>query len=415
MTRRSFRLRTSIFARLAAYYGLCWGILAGLAHGAFPFAVVATLAVAAYTTIPLIVFLRGGGWTFYPTAAYRLLVIRPLLYVQTALPLVVGSAVLGLLVGAVGGHPLVGARWFALVIGTMLALMFVIGYVGSRRLVVHELEASVPNLPPAFDGATIAQISDLHVGPQTSRRYLRRVVTAIDSFAPDIVAISGDQIDDRPGDVAHFAAAFAGLRAPLGVFLIVGNHDVYAGWDDVERELQANVPATRLVNDALPLRRDDAVIYLAGTGDPAGVQTHSRRVAPDIERTLARVPRGAPVIALAHNPALWPALADRGVALTLSGHTHWGQFSFPKWGWSLASPFLEFAFGSYERGDSLLYISPGTGYWGLPFRIGAPAEVTHLTLRRGPVAMRDLGRHAIATNASPKSRNSRTSNDGLES
>jgi predicted MPP superfamily phosphohydrolase len=394
MTRRSFRIQASIFVRLGAYYALCWGIITALAYGAFPFAVATALAIAAYTTIPLIVFLRGGGWTFYPSAAYRVFVIRPLLYVQTMLPVVAGSGAVGLLIGAAFGHPLTVARWFTLVIATMLALMFIVGYAGSRRLVVHALEASLPNLPAAFDGATIAQISDLHVGPQTSPRYLRRVVAAIESLEPDLVAITGDQIDDRPEDVAHFAAAFAGLRAPLGVFLIAGNHDVYAGWDDVEREIEARLPARLLVNEALPLRRGNAVVYLAGTGDPAGRQTHSHRVAPDVDRTLSTVPRGAPIIALAHNPALWPALADRGVALTLSGHTHWGQFSFPRWGWSLASPFLELSMGAYQRGDSLLYITPGAGYWGLPFRIGAPAEVTHVTLRRGDAAMRDLGRRA---------------------
>jgi uncharacterized protein len=160
------------------------------------------------------------------------------------------------------------------------------------------------------------------------------------------------------------------------------------------------------------VRRGNAVVYVAGTGDPAGVQTRSRGVAPDIERTLSGVPRGAPVIALAHNPALWPALAERGVALTLSGHTHWGQFAFPQWGWSLASPFLDLAMGAYQRGDSLLYITPGAGYWGLPFRIGAPAEVTHLTLRRGPSAMRDRGRHAIGAAASRSSRDLDSRRDG---
>ncbi|HEX8944149.1 MAG TPA: metallophosphoesterase [Gemmatimonadaceae bacterium] len=411
MTQRSFHIPSRVFVRLGVYYTLCWGIVALLAYGVSPIGAVATILVGAYTTIPLFVFLRGGGWTFYPTAAYRLYVIRPVLYAQTMLPLVAGSGVLGLIIGAAVGHPFGVARWFALVVATVLILMFVVGYAGSRRLVIHELEASLPNLPPEFDGATIAQISDLHVGPHTSRFYLRRVVAAIDSLSPDVIAVTGDQIDDRPEDVAHYAAAFAGLRAPLGVFIIVGNHDVYAGWDDVERELRVRVPATLLLNESHPLRRDGAVVYLAGTGDPAGIQTHSRRVAPDIELTLSGIPRGTPVIALAHNPALWPMLAERGVALTLSGHTHWGQFSFPQLGWSLASPFLEQAMGAYQRGDALLYITPGAGYWGLPFRVGASAEVTHVTLRRGPAAMRDLGRHAIGAGAKIDSGNISSDSD----
>ena len=106
--------------------------------------------------------------------------------------------------------------------------------------------------------------------------------------------------------------------------------------------------------------------------------------APDLARTLARVPEGAFTIALAHNPALWPGLAKRGVHLTLSGHTHYGQLSIPSLGWSLASPFLEHAMGAHRLAESLLYINPGTNYWGLPFRIGALPEVTVLTLRRSP-------------------------------
>ena len=87
---------------------------------------------------------------------------------------------------------------------------------------------------------------------------------------------------------------------------------------------------------------------------------------------------------LAHNPALWPALAERGVELTLSGHTHYGQIAIPWLGWSLASPFLEHAMGEHRQDGSYLYINPGTNYWGIPFRIGTPPEVTVLTLRAAP-------------------------------
>jgi predicted MPP superfamily phosphohydrolase len=134
------------------------------------------------------------------------------------------------------------------------------------------------------------------------------------------------------------------------------------------------------------ISRGDSTIALVGTGDPAGGARGTTRAAPDVERALSRVAPGAVVIAFAHNPALWPALARRGVALTLSGHTHWGQFAIPKLGWSLASPFLEHAMGAHQSEDALLYISPGTGYWGIPFRLGASPEVTLVTLHRGSTA-----------------------------
>ena len=257
------------------------------------------------------------------------------------------------------------------------------------------VEVTVPGLPAPWDGVTIAQISDLHIGPHTPRRFLARIADTVTALKPDLIAITGDLVDDHAEDVMHFAAAVGGLRAPLGVYLIPGNHDVYAGWEDVEPQLRAMLPnATLLVNDARILTRGGATIAVAGTGDPAG-KLGPAGVAPDIDRTLRAVPRGTTTIALAHNPALWPALAERGVALTLSGHTHWGQFALPRLGWSLASPFLARAMGAHSEGDSLLYINPGTGYWGVPFRIGAGPEVTLITLRRGAPAAIAAG-HATA-------------------
>ena len=129
MTERSFRLPARVFGRLSAYYLVCWGIIALVMRDAFPFAIAATLAIAVYTTVPLLAFLQGGGWSFYPRAAFRLFVIRPVLYAQTSLPLVAASGVFGVLIGAAVGHPLAVARGFVLVFASALALMFIIGYV----------------------------------------------------------------------------------------------------------------------------------------------------------------------------------------------------------------------------------------------------------------------------------------------
>jgi uncharacterized protein len=144
---------------------------------------------------------------------------------------------------------------------------------------------------------------------------------------------------------------------------------------------------TVLVNDAIEIQRGADRLWLAGTGDPAAggpPGMFGRDAAPDIARTLARIPAGAFTIVMAHNPQLWPPLAERGVRLTLSGHTHYGQLAIPALDWSLASVFLEHAMGWHRRGGSLLYINPGTNYWGLPLRIGALPEVTVITLRRSP-------------------------------
>jgi predicted MPP superfamily phosphohydrolase len=233
-------------------------------------------------------------------------------------------------------------------------------------------------------------MSDLHVGPHLPPAALERIASTLERIAPDLVAITGDLVDDHAGDTEEFIAAFGRLSAPEGVFVIPGNHDVYAGWPAVEHRLLAGTDYHVLVNRAHTLRRGAARLSLVGTGDPAAGRP-PRPGAPDVASTLADIAPGSAVVALAHNPSLWPAIAERGVGLTLSGHTHWGQFALPRLGWCLASPFVRHAMGGYRDGGSLLYVNPGTGYWGIPFRIGAFAEITIVTLRREEVAAIDVG------------------------
>ena len=380
-----------IVARVALYLGACWLTIGVLANGLFPHAILVVVALALYTTLPLLAFMQWRGWPFYPNAAFRLLVVRPFWYTQLMLPLVGVGATAGVLVGAAFGFPLIGGRIAAAIVIAVVGSLLLAGYLGSKALVVREVDASIPGLPAEFEGLSIAQVSDLHVGPHTSRRFLHRVVRTVRELSPDVIAVTGDLVDDRAEDVATYAAGLGALEAPLGVFMIAGNHDVYAGWESVEPRLRQEVPARLLLNEAHIIRRGSATLVLAGTGDPAGGRRGQSRAAPDVDRTLAGAPHGATIVALAHNPALWPALAERGVALTLSGHTHWGQLAMPSLGWSLASPFLRHAMGAYRDNDALLYINPGTGYWGIPFRLGALPEVTLVRLRRAPAAL-EMGR-----------------------
>ena len=398
--RRSHRPRPArplaIVSRLALYLTIAWGTLGILATGLFAggAAIVATLAL--YTTLPLIAFMRWRGWPFYPGKVFRLLVVRPFWYAQLMLPLVAAAGLFGLLVGSPFGHGITAGRVGAGVAFAVAGAILLVGYFGAGHLVVRSVDVEVPGLAPEFDGLRIVQLSDLHVGPHTSRRFLRRIVEATGKLSADLIAVTGDLVDDRSEDVASYAKALGSLNAPLGVYMIPGNHDVYAGWDDVERALRDARLGTVLVNDARVLRRGGAVIAVVGTGDPAGGKRGTSRSAPDVERALSGVPEGATVIAFAHNPALWPSLAARGVALTLSGHTHWGQFAVPFLGWSLASPFLEYAMGAHTEADATLYISPGTGYWGIPFRLGASPEITLVTLHSALAAAATVHRARVA-------------------
>src|SRR5215208_2614026 len=154
-TRRARRTRSSpaaIAFRLAIYILVTWGTLALLASGLFPGAQLVTLLLALYTTIPIAAFALWRGWPFYPGAAFRLLVVRPFWYTQLLLPLVSAAGLLGLIFGAPFGAALLVGRILA---GTMLlvaAVVLLLGYLGTRRLVVRRVDADVPGLPQEFDG-----------------------------------------------------------------------------------------------------------------------------------------------------------------------------------------------------------------------------------------------------------------------
>jgi predicted MPP superfamily phosphohydrolase len=378
----------SFFGRVAAVF-LGWSALHALVVGSLVVGwlpghwwTIAGVFLLLYVA-PLAVILSNFRESAYPNAFTRVLVMRPYWYAQVSLFVLSVTGALAWLIGLPFHAGLAAAR--ATLAGGSLFLLafFVAGYVGSRSLVVKRVTVAFDDLPPALEGVTIAQLSDLHVGPHTPRGHLARIVKAVRDAKPDVIAFTGDQVDDYDQDVARFGEVFGDLRAPLGVYAIAGNHDIYAGWPGVRAGME-KVGMRVLVNEAVPT--PDGHLWVAGTGDPAGAQGFAGgapEAAPDLDRTLARIPPGAFSLVLAHNPALWPALAQRGARLTLSGHTHHGQLSIPALDWSLSGMFLDLAHGEHRRGGSHLYINPGTNFWGLPLRLGAWPEVTVLTLRRG--------------------------------
>lgn len=333
---------------------------------------------------PVWVMARGLSGQIYPSAITRRLVFRPFWYAMAAMPLLAVAAVVGVAAGIPFGASRVVGDWTVGTAGAIIVVGAGLGYIGSRQLAVRHLTVRLPTLPHAFHGARIVQLSDLHLGPHTPRGFLDGIARALQSAEPHLVVLTGDQVDDFPRDTERLDVILGEVKPPLGAFAVPGNHDVYAGWSAVRGGL-ATQGITVLVNDAAVVEQRGGRIWLAGTGDPAGLGwggSGRTSAAPDIDRTLHQVPGSEVVIVLAHNPALWPALAERGVDLTLSGHTHYGQLAIPRLNWCLASPFLKLAMGVHRAGDSLLYISPGTNYWGIPFRLGTPPEVTVLTLER---------------------------------
>lgn len=383
---------------LVAWNAALWLVLGRLFAPVLPGGWRAVLALAVLLLVPIVVLAQGFGGNAYPSAFTRIWVYRPFWYGQLFLPLLACAGLLGLLVGFPFGMPQQIGRWAVGAMGLILVVAAAWGYAGTRRLVVRPLDVSFPGLPSGLEGSRIVQLSDLHVGPHTSRRHLARIEEAVRSAEPDLIVLTGDQVDDYARDVEPLGRALGGLSAPLGVIAVAGNHDVYAGWPTVRQGME-RLGWTVLVNEAVPVEHNGERFWVAGTGDPAGrggPTGGDSSVIPDVERTLAAVPRDAFTVALAHNPALWPELAARDVELTLSGHTHYGQFAIPSLGWSMASVFLDLAMGTYHRRNAVLYINPGTNYWGIPFRIGALPEITVVTLHRSSVRASGEGANPVA-------------------
>ena len=191
------------------------------------------------------------------------------------------------------------------------------------------------------------------------------------------MAVTGDLIASGARFVSVVARELGGLRARDGVFASMGNHDYFTEGDAMADALAA-AGLSVLRNSGVELERGGARIFLAGVDD-----TWSGR--DDLTAALAARPAGMPTVLLAHDPVLFTAAAARGVALTLSGHTHGGQLGVPFFAkrWNLARVITRFTTGLYQDGAATLYVTRGLGTTGVPIRLLVPPEITVLTLRCG--------------------------------
>jgi predicted MPP superfamily phosphohydrolase len=238
------------------------------------------------------------------------------------------------------------------------------------------VEVALARWPRALDGFRIVQISDLHVGPLLDRRFAADVAARVNALAPDLVAVTGDLVDGSVARVGAEVEPLGAIRARHGVFFVTGNHDYYSGADGwVARVLELGWRA---------LRNERVAIEAEGTGfEIAGVDDHNGRLVEpgggeDLERALGGRDPGRAVVLLAHDPTTFKRASRIGVDLQLSGHTHGGQIWPFRWFVRAVIPWIE---GLHRVGASALYVSRGTGFWGPPMRLGAPAEISELVLR----------------------------------
>lgn len=269
----------------------------------------------------------------------------------------------------------------AIAVPLLTALATIVGFIDARRQPrVVDIQVPLPDLPPALQGFTIAQISDVHIGPTIKRDFLRRIVETVNALGADLVAITGDLVDGSVEQLGKHVEPLSQLRSRHGTYFVTGNHEYYSGarpWIAELRRLGLHV----LLNEHVVLDHDGAQLLLAGVTDYSAHQFDPAQRS-DPEAALAGAPPDLhPRVLLAHQPRTSAAAVDAGFDVQLSGHTHGGQF----WPWNLFVRLQQpFTAGLNRLGRLWVYTSRGSGYWGPPKRLGVPSEIARVRLVRGP-------------------------------
>ena len=266
---------------------------------------------------------------------------------------------------------------------------------GATDYQVRRVTLKFPNLPPAFDGFKVVQISDLHTGSFHSTEPLRRAVALINRQGADLVLMTGDLVNNRAAEVEPHIPALAGIKSALPIFSSLGNHDYgdYVQWGsaaakrtNLERLMQnhAKIGWTLLNDTSHTITRGPdkiAVLGVQNWSSHANFPKHGNL--PQAHAASGDAPFK---ILLSHDPSHWEAqvLNYPDIDLTLSGHTHGMQFgvNLPGLKWSPVSYMYKQWAGLYEKGRQKLYVNVGLGFLGYPGRVGFLPEITLFELRR---------------------------------
>lgn len=266
------------------------------------------------------------------------------------------------------------------VTGVATVAAFGAGAVGLRgglgEVEVKEVEVGLERLPRALSGTSIVQLTDVHIGALIGKRFVSQVVDKTNSLRPDVVVITGDLVDGSVEELAHHAEALGKLQARHGVYFVTGNHEYYSGvepWIAYLEKLGIKV----LRNERVSIGDAGASFDLAGIDDQWAA-SYGRGHGPDLAKAVAGRDPERELVLLAHQPKAVEEAARHGVGLQLSGHTHGGQI----WPFGLLVPLAQpYVRGLHRHGDlTQIYVSQGTGFWGPPMRLGAPAEITRVIL-----------------------------------
>jgi hypothetical protein len=324
----------------------------------------------AFTCVFALMFLvvSGAAWS----------VLWSVLYATGLVGTVVAPETYGLVVRVGGTTVLVG-----------VAAIMAWGYgIGARHLWVNRMELPIAGLDDSFDGKTIAQISDIHLGQFMTAERIGGYVDNVNALDADMIMITGDITDGLHH--AHETFPVLGrLHARMGVYAILGNHDVATGASDVVDALHTHTDFTVLCDDTVAITEDGVGFDLIGLMDRGRDWARGLRESEILADLWDSADRERPKVVLSHRPDLFQHAADLGVGLVLSGHTHGGQLSLPvgrRRRASIARFMTRYPRGTYKDGDSWLHVNLGLGVTGQPVRVATPREITLITLRSGQPA-----------------------------
>ncbi len=246
-----------------------------------------------------------------------------------------------------------------------------------NQLQVERVTIPLMRLPGAFDGVTIAQLSDLHYGPYVSAEHIAQAVQQTNALQPDAIVLTGDLVNMSWRYIQPCMEIIAKLEAPLGVFAVLGNHDYWIGHLELMLASLKKTDIRLLRNQAAPLTRARATMYLVGIDD-------LWQKLADLRRALTNVPHNACKIALMHEPDFADVAAQAEIDLQLSGHSHGGQVRLPFFGPLVLPKYGEkYPMGLARVGNfTQVYTTRGVGVLPPAVRLNCPPEITLLTLTR---------------------------------
>ena len=247
---------------------------------------------------------------------------------------------------------------------------------------ISETNIFIHNLPGRFEGFRITQITDVHHSRILGIAEVQRVVEVAQQTKPDLIALTGDYTTSYRRYIEPCAEALGVLKAPEGVWAVLGNHDHYTDPELTTRALE-NAHISVLNNANTTIRRGSDVFQLSGIDDWSWAGTNW-------PRALRGLDPKHPTVLLSHQPSVLDLQESKDVSLILSGHTHGGQINLPLLGRParFATKELKYAQGLFRRGQTQLYVSSGTGVIGLPLRLGVRPEIAVLVLKEYRIGFR---------------------------